>query len=200
MKKVKLWILLLACFCGIAVAASSPVSMLQSTSDEMIAALQKNRSRLKSNPAYAETLARNILLPHADIPTMSRLALGRNVWTQATPAQRRDFMNQFTTLMIRTYASAFAAYTNEKVKFLPIRGGVGNKQRVQVNSLILQQGGPSIPVSYRLVLRKGQWKVYDITVDGVSMVRSFRSQFANEMSQGGMTGLLAAMKKHNASR
>lgn len=199
MKKVlrlPLLVLLLLCF-KVLLAAESPVDMLETTANNMINALKQNHETIKSNPAYVETLARQILLPQADSTLMAQLALGRDGWNNATASQRQEFTQQFTTLLIRTYASAFAAYTNETVKFYPVRGGIEGKTRIQVTSAILQSGGPSIPVEYRLLLRNNQWKVYDITVDGVSMIQSFRSQFSNQLAQGGMDSLLAAMQQHN---
>lgn len=182
----------------VALAAASPVDMLQGTSSQMISALQQNKATIKSNPALVESLARQILLPHVDVPTMARLALGRDAWLKATPAQQQQFTTQFTTLMIRTYSTALASYTNQTVQFMPVRGSYTNQ--VQVDSKILQQGGPAIPVSYKLVLRGSQWMVYDFSVDGISLVQSFRSQFAQELNQGGMTALLSTLTTHNASK
>lgn len=179
-------------------AAQSPVATLNATANQMIGSLKQNRDRIKHDPTVVENLARQILLPHVDINIMARLALGRDGWNNATVAEREQFIKEFTIVLIRTYASAFAAYRDEEVKFYPIRGGIHDQTRVQVESVIIQKGGPSIPVNYRLLLRGDQWKVYDINVDGVSMVQSFRSQFTSELSQGGMVGLLNAMQKHNA--
>lgn len=184
-------------------AATSPVGMLKSTSDQMVSALKSNRLKIKQSPSYVYTLTEKILLPHVDMTAMSRLALGRQHWSAATPKQREDFVQAFTGLMVRTYATALSSFTDEEIKFKPLRIDPAKEKRVQVDSLIIQRGGPSIPVSYRLFRRDGSWKVYDITVDGVSMVQSFHSQFTNEVAKGGMDGLLAAMKQHasqNAAR
>ena len=178
-------------------ATPSPLTTLESTSHQMIDALKKNRSSIKNNPAYAEQLARSILLPHVDVPSMSRLVLGRDAWIQATASEKSQFMDEFSTFMIRTYSTALSSYTNESIRFLPLRDNYEQQSRMLVKSLILQQGGPSIPVDYRVILKGDDWMIYDITVDGVSMVRSFRSQFNNELQKSGMSGLLLAMKKHN---
>jgi len=196
-KRSLLWVGLLCCLSITAVAASDPVVMLQKTSNQMISALQQNKTTIKTNPKLVESLARQIILPHVDVSAMSQLALGRNAWQQASASQRQAFMSQFTTMMIRTYSSALAAYTDQSVQFLPVRGGTDNLTRVQVNSQIIQPGGPSIPVSYRLLNRGNDWKVYDFSVDGISLVQSFRTQFANQVNQGGMNGLLATMSQHN---
>jgi phospholipid transport system substrate-binding protein len=187
------------CFLGVLLAASDPVAQLSQTADQMISALKSNKAAIKSNPAMVEGLARNILLPQANVELMAKLALGRDGWNNATDQQRAEFTNSFTTLMIRTYASAFSAYTDETVKFFPLRPGDMNGDRVQIKSEILQDGGPPIPVNYRLLQQGDAWKVYDITVDGVSLIQSFRSQFASQLSQGGMDQLLAALNKHNAA-
>lgn len=180
-------------------ATQSPIDMLKETSDQMISALKENSAKIKQKPAYVYTLAQEYLLPHVDVDAMSKLALGRESWMNASPQQREGFKKEFTNLMIRTYGSALAAYTDEKIQFKPLREDIGNKQRIQVDSVILQKGGPAIPVSYRVFLVNDQWKVYDMTVDGVSMIQSFRSQFSSEISRGGMDGLLVAMTKHRTA-
>jgi len=196
-KKILIFILLFFSIATTMAASADPVAMLDQTSSQMINALKKNKATIKTKPAYVENLARKILIPNVDVPTMSRLALGRNAWLKSTKVQQKQFMQEFVTLLIRTYSSALASYTNQSIKFYPIRGGTQGKSRIQVNSKIIQPGGPSIPVSYRLVKRSNGWKVYDMSVDGVSLVQSFRSQFANEISRGGINGLLASLHKHN---
>lgn len=198
--KQSLVAIILWALASMALATSSPVAMLQGTTTNMINALQQNKTTIKTDRSLVESLARQILLPHIDIPTMSRLALGRDAWQNATPAQQSQFTTQFTTLMIRTYSTALASYTNQTVQYMPLRGGYDGKKQIQVDSKILQQGGPAIPVSYKLVLRGNQWMVYDFSVDGVSLVQSFRSQFAQKLNQGGMPALLASMSSHNAAR
>lgn len=183
---------------SLAFASSDPVAELSGTADQMIAALKTNQSQIKTQPSLVEDLARNILLPQVNVQLMAKLALGRNAWNAATPDQQTAFTAAFTTLMIRTYASAFAAYTDEQVKFYPLRPGEIDGDRVQVKSDVLQSGGPAIPVNYRLLSNNGDWQVYDINVDGVSLIQSFRSQFANELNQGGMDQLLTALNQHNA--
>ena len=179
-----------------AFAGSSPVDMLKKTSDQLLQSLKQNKNKIKENPNYVYQLTDEILLPHVDITAMSRLALGRQHWMAANAAQRKQFMQEFSNLMVRTYATALSAYTDEEIKFRPLRIDPNKEKRVQVDSVIIQRGGPSIPVSYRLFKRGDDWKVYDMTVDGVSMVQSFHSQFANEVSKNGMDGLLKAMSKH----
>lgn len=198
--KLRQWglsLLMLLCLTKAMAANSDPLAMLQETSNQMIETLKQNKTTIKTNPQYVENLARQILIPNVDVATMSKLALGRDAWTKATQAQREQFTQQFVTLLIRTYSTALASYTNQSIQFMPIRGGVQGKTRVQVYSKIIQPGGPAIPVNYSLILRGNAWKVYDMSVDGVSLVQSFKSQFASEIAQGGINGLLNSLKQHN---
>lgn len=190
----------LALLCQVAIAASSPLEMLQPTSDQMLSALKANKATLKSNPETVYRIVNQILVPHVDLDMMSRLVLGRNVWMQATPEQRQRFKKEFTRLVINTYSAALASYTNETVKFMPIRGGYEGRSRVQVQSQIIRQDGPPVGVNYRVQNMGGEWLVYDFTVEGVSMIESFRSQFAEDLSSGSMDSLLDKMARHNSGR
>lgn len=179
-------------------AISSPLDLLQTTSNQLIATLQQNQATLKTKPQLVYGIVNQILLPHVDLVSMSERALGRNAWMQASPAQRQAFTQQFTTLLIRTYSSALAQYTDEKVRFLPLRGNFNVETRVQVNSRIIRDSGPAINISYRLTRVGEQWKLYDFSVDGISLVESFRSQFAQELQQAGIDGLINKLAQHNA--
>jgi phospholipid transport system substrate-binding protein len=178
-------------------AISSPLDLLQNTSNQLISALRQNQATLKTKPQVVYRIVDQILLPHVDLVNMSSRALDRNAWLSATPEQRQAFTQQFTILLIRTYASALAQYTNEKVSFLPLRGDFNNLARVQVDSSIIRESGPTISVSYRLMRINNQWKLYDFSVDGVSLIQSFRSQFADELQQRGLDGLIQELSQHN---
>lgn len=175
-----------------------PEQLIQKTADQMIAGLKANQPQLKSNPDIIYKLVKQVVLPNVAVQGMSRAVLGRNTWSTATPAQKQQFVNSFTNLVIGTYASAFAAYTNETVKVFPIRGGVAADAIVaQVKTVIQRSDGPDIPVNYNLVKLNGQWKIYDFSVEGVSLVQSFRTQFASELSNGNLQTLLARLDAHN---
>lgn len=178
-------------------AISSPVALLQNTSNQLISALQRNQATLKTKPQIVYGIVNQILLPHVDVMSMSSKALGREAWLRATPAQKQAFSQQFVILLIRTYSSALAQYTNEKVNFLPIRGDYNGQSRVQVNSIIVRESGPSINLSYRLMRVGGQWMLYDFSVDGVSIIESFRSQFVEELQHSGIDGLISKLAQHN---
>ncbi len=178
-------------------AAGGPVGMLQSVADQMIASLKQNKTSLKENPGLVYSLATRIIVPHADLDEMSKRVLPPQTWNSASASQRQVFKKEFSTLLVRTYASALAQYRDETVKFFPVRGGDAGRSTVRVNSQIIRSNGPSISVSYNVVSRGGQWKLYDMTVEGVSMLESFRSQFADQLARGDMASLIKVLKQHN---
>jgi phospholipid transport system substrate-binding protein len=196
MKKVSIALISLL-FCTVVWAIYSPVILLQNTSNQLISSLRQNQATLKTKPQTVYRIVNQILLPHVDLVNMASRAIGREAWMRASPEQRQEFTRQFTILLIRTYASALARYTNERVNFLPMRGGFNGQMRVQVDSNIVRDTGPPINVSYRLMQEDGQWKLYDFSVDGISMVESFRSQFLPEIQQTGIEGLINKLIQHN---
>jgi phospholipid transport system substrate-binding protein len=179
-------------------AASDPMNLMQQVTDQTLHALQQNQATLHSNPKVVYRIIHQILLPHVDMQEMSRVVLGRSVWTSASAAERQAFIAQFKTQLIRTYSSALAAYKNETVKYMPMRSHGGNS--VQVDSVILQQGGPPISVNYRLVFKNGSWKLYDLIVDGVSLVESYRAQFADALAQNGLHAVIQQLAEKNAGK
>lgn len=179
---------------------NDPVQLLSSVADQMIGALNEQKVTLKTNPAVVYSLANKIIVPHADLDEMSQRVLPPNVWQQSTPAQRKQFQHEFTNVLVRTYASALASYSDQTIKFYPVRGGAAGKSRVQVDSNILQSNGPAIAVSYFVIRRGNIWKLYDMNVEGVSMLQSFRSQFADQLVRGNMEDLIKALTRHNQQK
>lgn len=173
---------------------SDPVGLLKYIADNMIRELRENKATLKTKPGIVYQLAYRYVVPYADVAEMSKRVLPPKVWNSATPAQRAQFQKEFTRLVIRTYASALTSYKDQEVHFFPVRGGGGS---VQVNSEITSSSSPAIRVSYRLLNKGGQWKLYDMSVEGVSLISSFRSQFADILANGNMDTLLSRLSKHN---
>ena len=174
---------------------SDPVGLLKYIADNMIRELRENKATLKTKPGIVYQLAYRYVVPYADVSEMSKRVLPPKVWNSATAAQRAQFQKEFTKLVIRTYASALTSYKDQEVHFFPVRGGgVGS---VQVNSEITSSSSPAIRVSYRLLNSGGQWKLYDMSVEGVSLISSFRSQFADILSNGNMDTLLSRLSSHN---
>jgi phospholipid transport system substrate-binding protein len=198
--RAKLLLFITVLFLGhFAFAAASPMALMNQVTQQTLSALKENQATLHNNPKVVYGIIHRILLPHVDMQEMSKLVLGREVWANASPTEKQRFVTQFKLLLVRTYSSALAAYKNETVTFTPPRGNGGGSQ-VQVDSLILQQGGPSIPVSYRLVLKDGQWKLYDLVVEGVSLVESYRAQFSDTINQNGLNNVISQLEQKNSGK
>lgn len=180
-------------------AAGDPVNMLNSVANQLINQLKSHEATLKSDPDLVYRLANQIVVPHADVDVMAQKVLPPQIWNHSTSAQRLRFKHAFTTLLVHTYASALANYTDQTVKFFPIRGGYSGRSSVEVNSEIERPDGPPVSVNYRLVQAGGGWKLYDLSVEGVSMLESFRSQFSDQLSRGDIDALTKSLSEHNAT-
>ncbi len=179
-------------------AQSSPIPVLQNAADQIIATLKQNKAQLKSNHKIIYQAVQQHLLPIVDVNGMSRSVLGREAWNKASAAEKNEFTAEFTRLVIRTYSNPLAEYSDETVKFSPIRGGVDGRF-IRVNSIVMRSSGQNIPLSYNLVAKNGQWKIYDLSVEGVSLLQSFRSQFAQVLQNSSMKDLIAQMRLKKAA-
>lgn len=186
--------------CQMAVAEQlGAQALMQKLSNEMIHELTAKKLLLKNdNHHEIYSIVDRVLLPHIDMDLMSKLIL-REAWVSASNEQRQLFKERLTNIIIGTYAKALASFTSEKVIFLPLAGGEAGKEVVMIDSYIIRQGAPRVPVSYRLHKQNGEWQAYDLIVEGVSLIKSYQSQFAAILNQGNMNTLLADMAQHNQS-
>ena len=172
-----------------------PVDLLKRTSDEVIKILKERSDQIKTDPELIYKIVDDYIIPHLDDVTMAKLALGKN-WREADNEQKIEFVDQFRTLLVRTYSKSLQEFSDQTIKFYP-KDIDGDETKVIVKSEVLQSGGPSIPISYRMRIKDNAWKVYDINIDGVSLVTSYRGTFAQEMRKGGMEGLLKMLHDKN---
>ncbi|OGT06812.1 MAG: hypothetical protein A2X78_04685 [Gammaproteobacteria bacterium GWE2_37_16] len=174
-----------------------PLATMRSAADKLIAELDRNQAHLKRNDQLVYNIVRRTIVPYFDLTGMSMAVVGRNYWQAGSSDLQKQFVNEFTLYVIRTYSSALESYSGEKVKFYPIRGYDATQKRVQVYSDILQNNGPAIPVSYRMAKGGSKWFIYDFSVEGVSIVQNYRSQFASTLQKGGLKQLVAEIHSHN---
>lgn len=125
----------------------------------------------------------SVIYPHADFDLISSLVLGK-LWKSASPAEKEAFKREFQTLLIRTYSRAFVEFKEWSIRFLPISQDE-DQRKVMVKTEILQPGLQPIAVNYRMLYNKGEWKVYDILIEGVSLVTNYRTSFKNEVERAG---------------
>jgi phospholipid transport system substrate-binding protein len=193
-------LLLLLLFSQSLQAAEHPArQMVEETTNKVLERLRSERDKLQADNNLIYPLVEELILPHFDFHRMSIWVLGKN-WRQASAEEQQIFTREFQKLLVRTYATALLEYTDQKIEYLPFHASPGDK-RVTVRTQIVQSGGVNIPLNYSLYLdHQGQWKVYDISVDGVSLVTNFRSSFATEISRGGIKGLLAKLDDMNRKK
>ncbi|MGE0081339.1 MAG: phospholipid-binding protein MlaC [Thiohalomonadaceae bacterium] len=172
-------------------------ALVKDTSEKVIERLREDRERLKANPDLIYPLVEDLVLPHFDFARMSQWVLGKH-WRTADARQRERFTIEFRNLLVRTYAKALLEYTDQEIQYLPLQAEPG-ADRVVVRTQIVQKGSAyPIPIYYNMYRRKdGSWKVYDISVDGVSLVTNYRSSFASEIRTGSIDQLIAKLESMN---
>lgn len=175
--------------------SSPPVTLLKNVSQAVINDLDKHRATYRLDHKKLTQMIQKHLIPHVALNTLSQSVLGRHYWAQASAKQRREFIDLFLKTVINVYAHALTSYQKQQIKFLPIRGYRPDQNSAQVQCLLQPHDGRlPIRVTYQLIKQQGQWKILDFSVDGVSLIRNYRAQFAPSLSQGGMTTLLQRMK------
>jgi len=179
-------------------AIEEPQQLVQSTSDQVLARLKADHDKLEKNPNLIYPLVEDLVLPHFDFTRMSQLVLGMN-WRTASDDQKARFTEQFRTLLVRTYAKALLEYTSQKINYLPFHADE-NARTVLVRTEIVQPGGQNIPVYYNLYRKGDEWKVYDISIDGASLVTTYRSSFAEDIRQGGLDKVIARLVDMNSGK
>lgn len=174
----------------------SPSEMLKRTSDDVIKVLKEKRVMLEKEPDLVYQIVDQYILPHLDDVSMAKLALGKN-WRIASNEQKIAFVDEFRSLLVRTYSKSLQEFSDQTINFFPVDVAPG-EDRAVVKSEVVQNGGPTIPVSYRMRIKDNSWKVYDISIDGVSLVTSYRGTFTQEVRKSGLDGLLLLLRDKNA--
>jgi phospholipid transport system substrate-binding protein len=138
-----------------------------------------------------------VIYPHTDFDKISELVLGK-IWKTATADERERFKHEFQTLLVRTYSRAFVEFNDWSVRFLPLEMGSDDK-KVVVKTEVLQPGIQPIGVNYRMLLSNGEWKAYDIMIEGVSLVTNYRTTFSQEVqAKGSLNAVIEGLVKRNA--
>jgi phospholipid transport system substrate-binding protein len=176
-------------------ATDAARELVANVSDQVIQALKKDPELAQRSPNAISKLLHRIVVPHFDFDATAKLVLGR-YWRDASLQQRQRFIKAFRTHLVQFYAVSLAKYKDQKIKYKPLRAPAADNE-VVVRTEVQQQDGPPIPINYRMHLTGSEWKVYDVTVDGVSMVASNRSSFAEEIQHGGIDALTDRLAQHN---
>ncbi len=175
----------------------APDAMVRRIADEVVAIVKSDKDLQNGNSEKVVQLVEQKVLPHFDFTRMTRLAVGRN-WSQAKPEQREALMKEFRTLLVRTYSSSLSQYRNQKIEVRPLAASPGDVD-VVVRSAVIQEGGPPIPIDYRMEKTPDGWKVYDVVIDGASLVTTYRSTFNDQIQRSGIDGLVKTLQERNRS-
>ncbi len=182
---------------GAAVAQTAPNAFVETLSTQVIEQVRSDKDIQSGDVKRVAELVETTLMPHVNFERMTALSVGRP-WREATPDQKNKLMTEFRILLLRTYANAFTAVRDQSIRMKPFRGDAADAE-VIVRSEIVQPRGEPIQLDYRLERANSAWKIYDVNVLGVWLVQTYRNQFAQEISAGGIDGLIRSLADKNKS-
>lgn len=173
----------------------APDVLVKNTATDVLDIIKKDKDIQSGDLRKISALAEEKILPHFDFERMSRMVLGKH-WNKASKEQQQQFVTEFRSLLIRTYASALTKYRNQAIEYKPFRAQPGDTD-VVVRTQIVQPGAQPLPIDYSLIKKEDGWKVYDVVIEGVSLVTNYRGQFSTEVRQSGMDGLIQRLAEKN---
>lgn len=174
----------------------SPDQLVKQTTEDVLKILKEHQSELQQHPTRIYGLVEGLVVKHFDFKLMSRYVLAQN-WRQANPAQRDRFVREFRRLLVQTYGYSLSQYSGQTVEFTGMQASPGTN-RTMVKTVIKQPNGPDIPVNYRLHKTAEGWKVYDVILDGISLVQNYRSSFGDQIRRDGLESFLNQLQQRNA--
>jgi len=196
----------LSAFGASAQASVQPHKMLEGVTQELFTVLKAEQGAIGEKHEHLFELVEQVLLPHVDLEVMSRYVLGKH-WRTATAEQRERFSSEFKNLMVRFYVSALLddpaeldkllQDTDSLISYLPVETDESTKKTRVRAEVHLPNGGPQVPVSFSLFLKEGKWMIYDVNVDGISLVSNYRSSFSTEVARDGLEGLINNIASRN---
>ena len=193
---IRFFLPLLAAFVPmLASAQEAPDALVKRVTDEVLAIIKTDKALHQGDTRKVVELAEQKVLPNFDFERMTRLAVGKN-WTQASEAQKQSLVKEFRTLLVRTYSTSLTAYRNQTIEVKPTKMSAQDKD-VTVRTAVVQQGGPQIPIDYAMEKAEGGWKVYDVIIDGASLVTTYRGSFNDIIQKSGIDGLVKTLQDRN---
>ncbi|MBS0586794.1 MAG: ABC transporter substrate-binding protein [Proteobacteria bacterium] len=176
----------------------APDRLVDKTVKEVIEIIQKDEELKNGNKDKMLDLIETKILPHFNFTRMTQLAMGQH-WSKAEPGQQTKLVDEFRTLLVRTYSNALTTYNHETIKVNPIKQ-LGDSVETTVRTVVVQgKGREPVPIDYSMEKKPDGWKVYDVTVGGVSLVTNYRGSFNSQVRKGGVEGLLKALADKNKS-
>lgn len=176
-------------------ALQNPQQLVKETSETMLAKLDAQREEVEKSPALLNQLAEEVVSPHFDFYRIAQLTLGKH-WNKASKEQKAQFSEEFHLLLLRTYSKALLNLKSIEIVYPPVRPSE-RPDRVTIPTLISKEGGQPVEIGYRLYQKDNGWKVYDVVIDGVSLVSNYRRSFSTQIRKDGLEPLIAALKERN---
>lgn len=173
----------------------SPLKLVRDTSTKMMMMLREEESAIKQNPARLQEIVTENVLPHFDFERMGRWTLGK-YWRDASPQQRDEFIKEFRALLVRSYGKALVDYADAKIVYLPFRMK-DNETQVKVQTELSRPHDNIVKITYSLHSTENGWKVYDVAIEGVSLVANYRSSFMSKVRQDGLDQLINQLAANN---
>jgi len=186
---------LVSLYSGIVNADVAPDALVKQTADDVLTIIKNDKEIQAGNQQKLYAVAEDKILPNFDFDRVCRMVLGKN-WKAATPEQQASFQKEFRSLLLRTYSVALGKYKDQIIEYKPMRTEPDAKN-VTVKTLILQSGGQPVAVDYSLVKNGVSWKVYDITIENVSLVTNYRGEFSTIIRQNGIDSLNTKLAEKN---
>ena len=195
-KLIVLTTLAIALIPQIASAQDAPDALIQKSTNEILAAIKADKDLAAGDQKKIEKLADEKVLPYFNFVRMTQLAVGRN-WRDASDAQKKSLIDEFRLLLVRTYSTSLTQFRNQTIDVKPTKMVAGDTE-VVVKTQINQPGGHPIPIDYSMEKSTGSWKVFDVLIDGVSLVTNYRSSFNTKIQKSGIDGLIKSLSERNA--
>ena len=190
---------LLACVSlGVRADMPEPEALIRNTVDEVLAIVKQDKDIQTGNKKKVTELVDAKVLPHFNFTHMTRLAVGKN-WRNATPEQKKVLEIEFRNLLVRTYTTAFTTYKDQEVEVKPLKMA-NDATEVTMKTFILNKGKQPLPVNYDMEKTASGWKVYDLSIEGVSLVTNYRGTFAEQVQKSGIDGLIKTLVEKNQAQ
>ena len=174
-------------------SALTPQQLVENSAKKMLQELDANRATYRADPAKLDALVGNVLLPNFDTEYSARLVLGQS-WRTATADQRKRFVDAFYHSLLRNYGAALIDFTGDRFVILPYKGDPGDTTAT-VRTEVKKSSGDKVPVNFSLRKTADGWKAWDVVIEGISYVKSFRTDFASEIQQKGLDDVITRLEK-----
>ncbi len=186
----------IALFAAAAIAQNTaPDELVKNTTQEVISVIKQDKDIQSGDRSKIYALVDEKVLPHFDFKRMSQLAMGKN-WRQTTPEQQESLIKEFRSLLVRTYAVSLTQYRDQKIEFKPLKLEP-DANDATVKTIFLQSGREPIAVDYGMHKSAAGWKVFNITIEGVSLVENYRGTFNEQIRKSGIDGLIKTLSERN---